>query len=284
MLRRMLTVFLLTLAVTVFLATVSAEEPKASRAFYNTFSDAEEEAVGRNAAAQTEKTIILLRDPVVEQYLDSVGQKVARASQRPQLQYHFMLVDTPSMNAYSFPGGYVYVNRGLFDFVESESELASVLAHEVGHIVAYHGMNDVARRMLVDRVRQEATKAGLLQEQQAQDILQRYGGPVVLFVDRKFSREEENEADLFALYDVQRAGWTPQGLITFLNRLSQFSGNPTLIEKLKRGHPLPADRVSLLRDELKQNPPPRKLTVDALPFRSAKSRLQGLPPAQMQPK
>jgi predicted Zn-dependent protease len=188
-------------------------------------------------------------------------------------------VNTDSVNAFSLPGGYVYVHRGILDFVLNESELAGVLAHEVGHVVAYHSMNDVARRALVDRVIYEGKKAGLLSDQQVTDMMERYGGPILLFVDRKFNREEESEADMFGFYNAIRAGYDPQGLIATLGRLSKFTGNPTLVEALLMNHPLPGERVQALREELKQNPPPTGLEKDSLAFRAAKLGMQSLLPA-----
>jgi predicted Zn-dependent protease len=255
-----------------------AEEPKVVKPLYNTFSDEEEMAMGRNAAQETEKQYQVLPDTILDVYLQHLGQKVAGASSRPQLKYHFKVVDTAAVNAFSLPGGYVYVHRGLLEFVETESELVGVVAHEVAHIVAYHSMNDVARRWLVDRLVYEGKKAGLVDDQQIQDVLERYGGPVLLFVDRKFSREEENEADLLGLYNAPRAGWDPQGLITFLSRLSQFASDPGLTELLLRRHPLPGDRVDALRAELKQYPPRPGLSKTSVTFRGMKARLKLLPP------
>ena len=256
-----------------------AEEPTPSKAIYNTFSDEEEMALGRKAAAETEKQMPILDAPLLTKYLNDVGQKVAQASRRPQLRYSFKIVNTDSVNAFSLPGGYVYVHRGILDFVLNESELAGVLAHEVGHVVAYHSMNDVARRALVDRGIYEGKKAGLLSDQQVTDMMERYGGPILLFVDRKFNREEESEADMFGFYNAIRAGYDPQGLIATLGRLSKFTGNPTLVEGLLMNHPLPRERVQALREELKQNPPPTGLEKDSLAFRAAKLGMKSLPPA-----
>jgi len=260
------------------LLPVRAEEPKALKPIYNTFSDEEEMAMGRNAAAQTEKQSPMLDDKLLETYLDYVGQKVAQASRRPQLQYHFKIVDKPSVNAFSLPGGYVYVHRGLLDFIENECELTGVLAHEIAHIVAYHSMNDLSRRMLVDRLISEGKKAGWLNDAQVQDVLQRYGGPVALFVDRKFSREEESEADLLGLYNTIRAGWDPEGLISFLGRLRRFSGDRDFAQSLLMKHPLPTERVQALRNELKLSPPPGNLDRGGFMFMGAKMRLRALPP------
>jgi len=255
-----------------------AVEPTPTKALYNTFTDEEEMEMGRKAAEETEKQMAILDAPLLTAYVTRLGQKVAQASRRPQLEYSFKIVNTATVNAFSLPGGYVYVHRGLIDFVQNESELAAVLAHEVGHVVAYHSMNDVARRYWVERGMYELKKAGALDDQQVSDMLQRFGGPIALFVDRKFSRTEESEADMLGIYNAVRAGYDPQGLVTTLARLSQFTGNPTLVEALLMNHPLPAERVEALRTELKQNPPPQGLAKDSLAFKAAKLNLKALPP------
>jgi len=255
-----------------------AEEPRASRAFYNTFSDAEEMTMGRSAAEDVEKTRPVLADAELTDDLNQVGQKMASASQRPQLEFQFQIVDSPSINAFSLPGGYVYVNRGLLEVVESEAELAGVLGHEVGHIVAFHSMNDVARQSWADRALSEAKKAGLTQDQQIQNLLEKYGGTALLFVNKKFSREEENEADLLGLYNTSRAGWDPNGLILFLNRLAHAGAGQDLYKMLLRNHPLPEDRVENLNSELKLSPPAKGLKKSSSAFRMMKDRLRMLPP------
>ena len=261
-----------------------AEEPTPARAFYNTFSDDEEMAMGRKAAEETDKQLPILVEPLLTAYVNHLGQKVAKESRRSEIQYSFKIVNTDAVNAFSLPGGFVYVNRGLLDYVNNESELAGVLAHEIGHVVAYHSMNDVARRALVDQGIYQLQKAGLVNDQQMADMMKRYGGPMLLFVDRKFSREEESEADMLGLYNAIRAGYDPQGLIGFLARLSQFIGNPSLVEGLLMNHPLPGERVKALRAELQEHPAPRGLEKDSIGFKAAKLQLKALPAPPPPPK
>jgi predicted Zn-dependent protease len=142
----------------------------------------------------------------------------------------------------------------------------------------------VARRALVDQGIYQLQKAGLVNDQQMADMMKRYGGPMLLFVDRKFSREEESEADMLGMYNVIRAGYDPQGLIGFLARLSQFIGNPSLVEGLLMNHPLPGERVKVLRAELKENPAPAGLTKDSIGFKAAKLQLKALPAPPPPPK
>jgi predicted Zn-dependent protease len=269
---------LLSLLVLIAGPLLRAEEPTPTKAFYNTFTDDEEMAMGRKAAQETDQQIAILDAPALNDYLNDLGRKIAKVSRRPQLEYNFKIVNTDTVNAFSLPGGFIYVNRGIIDFVQTESELAGVVAHEVGHVVAYHSMNDVARRYWVDQGMYQLKKAGVLDDKQVSDMIERYGGPILLFADRKFSREEESEADMLGLYNAIRAGYDPQGLVAALGRLSRFTGNPTLVEALLMNHPLPAERVQALRDELKQNPPPPGLEKDSAAFRAAKLQLKSLPP------
>jgi predicted Zn-dependent protease len=234
-------------------------------------------AMGREAAKDVEKKHQILQDAAVESHLRELGGRVAAASRRPNLNYQFRLVDNASVNAFSLPGGFVYVDRSLMDFVATESELAGVIAHEVGHVAAYHSMNDVARRRLVDRLMYEGEKAGLLTDQQIHSRLEQYGGAALLFVDRKFNREEENEADLLGLYNTERAGWDPEGLVTFPNRLTEFGADRDIVKLLLRRHPLPEERVAILKNELKEHPPRPDLARDSAAFRAVKERLKRLP-------
>jgi predicted Zn-dependent protease len=276
--RRSATLGAMVCLVALFRVPLGAEEPTPGKAIYNPFSDEEEMALGRRAADETDRQLSILGAPLLTAYVNHVGQRVAKASRRAQITYTFKIVNTDTVNAFSLPGGYIYVNRGLLDFVVNESELAGTLAHEVGHVVAYHSMNDVARRALVDQGIDQLKKAGVLNDQQFADTLQKYGGPILLFADRKFSREEESEADMLGMYDAIRAGYDPQGLISALGRLSRFTGNPTLVEALLMNHPLPGERVKALKAELGQNPAPAGLDKDSMAFRAAKLQLKALPP------
>jgi predicted Zn-dependent protease len=219
-----------------------AAEPKGTRPFYNRFTDDDEVRIGGSAAPDIEKRLPILHDLLLETYLDGIGHKLGEASQHPGFEFHFEIVDSPEINAFSISGGYIYVNRGLLSFVESEDELAGALGHEIGHVVAYHGTNDISRRALVAKAIEQGKKIRALDSQQAQDLLNRYGGPLALFAGRKFTRDEESQADLLAIYDCLRAGWNPNGLVAMLTRFGRYSGSPTLIEAIMQTHPSPQAR------------------------------------------
>ena len=105
----------------------------------------EEVAVGRTAADEIEKGLELLSDDLVTSYISDLGQAVAAESVRSSLTYHFTVVNTSEINAFALPGGFIYVNRGLIEAADNEDELVGVLGHEVAHVVARHGAEQVQR-------------------------------------------------------------------------------------------------------------------------------------------
>ena len=254
-----------------------AEEPTPTKAFYNTFTDEEEMAMGRKAAEETDKQMALLDSPLLTAYLNNLGQKVAQASRRPQIQYSFKIVNTDTVNAFSLPGGFIYVNRGLLDFVVNESELAGVLAHEVGHVVAYHSMNDVARRYWSTR---ECTNS----KRPACSMTSRWWiccsstavpccfSSIANSAARKNPRLTCSACTMPSAPGMTRKVWFPPS-----PALANFTGNPTLVEGLLMNHPLPGERVKALRAELQQNPAPKGLEKDSMAFRAAKVQLKALP-------
>ncbi len=110
-------------------------------------SESEEIAKGKELNDKLIKSTPLYQDKQLLAYIDKVGQKVAKHSDRPGLTYHFNIIDSPDINAFALPGGYIYVNRGLLAYLSSEAQLAAVLAHEIGHVAARHVVRqDVARK------------------------------------------------------------------------------------------------------------------------------------------
>ena len=100
---------------------------------------------GRRAALEIEKDLDLLSDDLVTSYMSELGQAIVVESQRSSLTYTFKVVDSEEINAFALPGGFIYVNRGLIEAADDEAELAGVIGHEIGHVVARHGAEQVQR-------------------------------------------------------------------------------------------------------------------------------------------
>jgi predicted Zn-dependent protease len=247
----------------------SAIEPKVTRAAYNLFSDQEEQVLGKKFASDTDKKIVALRIPALVSYLETIVKKLGAETQRPQLLYHISIVDSPQINAFSQPAGYVYVYRGLLEFAWDESELAGMLAHEISHVVARHNMNRLSRY----EVAQELAKRARAQGPKLQLT------PVEMTAwEGAFSRSEETEADLLGFYTMLRAGWDPAGLVSAFEGIRAFTGEPDLVSQILTTHPASAERSRYLTTELKIASPPDNLRHDSDAFQVMKRLLKALPP------
>ena len=111
-------------------------------------SENREKEIGLEEHEKVLESMTLFKDEKLLNYVTKVGNRVARVSHRPDLEYHFHIIDSPEINAFALPGGYVYINRGLLTYLNSEAELAAVLAHEIGHITARHAVQQQARGAL----------------------------------------------------------------------------------------------------------------------------------------
>jgi len=192
------------------------------------------------------------RNPCLQAYVAEVGRAVAGRSEMPDLPYRFTIVDSPIVNAFALPGGYVYVSRGLLALASNEAELASVLGHEVGHMVARHTAQRLTRAELLQAgqlllgVLGAATGAptGV-----ASDLLHQGGMAYI----QSFSREQEFEADLLGTRYMVRAGYDPRAVVSFLETLREHSQLEARMRCLPPGrvdqynimatHPRPIDRA-----------------------------------------
>jgi predicted Zn-dependent protease len=150
-------------------------------------SEKDEIELGRHAAGEIEKTLLLVQEPSVVKYMDDLGQSLVKSSTRKGITYTFKVVDSPEINAFALPGGYIYVNRGLIEAAETQDELAGVLAHEIGHVVARHGADQAMRAGMVQTGL--GALGGLLGRGTSSSISQMAAQMVAQGVFMKFSRQ-----------------------------------------------------------------------------------------------
>lgn len=184
-------------------------------------TQAREKEIGREEHEKVLASMALFTDEQLLNYVIEVGNKVARVSHRPDLEYTFTIIDSPEINAFALPGGYVYVNRGLLTFMNSEAELAAVIAHEIGHITARHAVQQQARGKLAQTaatvggfVTAVATGSGYVGSQisQVASIWAQTGLS-------GFGREAELEADSLAAEYLVNAGYDPAAMIEVITVL-----------------------------------------------------------------
>jgi predicted Zn-dependent protease len=254
-------------------------------------SEEQEVALGREVAAQVEAGLPMLSDGLVEGYVNGLGQRLARGSGRPNLAYTFRVVDVAEVNAFALPGGHIFVQRGLLDVVATEMELAGVLAHEVGHVVARHAAKQVGRQRVLEAgsgVLSQALGGGPAQAQGQGDqpgLTQVAINLLANGVLLKYSRDQEDEADQLGFSGAVKSGYDPRGLITFLQTLlARQRDNPGALAQLFATHPPSEERVHALSARWWAQRPPAGLIVDSPEFHRMKAHLATLAPPRPMPK
>lgn len=284
-----------TLATLVPLLLVLAFAPARARAAswddLIAISEEQEIALGREVAAQVQSKLPMLSDGLVVSYVNGLGQRLARSSGRPNLPYTFRVVDVAEVNAFALPGGHIFVQRGLLDVVNTEMEVAGVLAHEVGHVVARHAARQVGRQRMLEAgagVLSQALGGGQGQAQGPGDqpgltrvAINLLANGVLL----KYSRDQEDEADQLGFTGVVKAGYDPRGLISFLQTLLALQReNPNALAQLFATHPPSEERIHALSARWWTQRPPQGLIVDSPDFHRMKAHLATLPPPRPMPK
>ena len=235
----------------------------------NIFTDEEEMQFGKAFVARHEQQVTLYNDPVVTDYINSLGQSLVRSSKRSNIRYTFKVVDTKGVNAYAVPGGYIYVHLDLIREAKNESELAAVLGHEIGHIVGRHSMKrltqvygiEILKQVIVDEDSSGVKK--LITEILSAGLLFRY------------SRDHEREADFYGVQNVYDAGIHPDGAATFFETLSELHGRkPSALEGFLSSHPVSSERAMNVRSQIRGFAQRSGLRRDSSYFQGIKRRIR----------
>jgi predicted Zn-dependent protease len=208
-------------------------------------SPQKERSIGAEAARQIESQARIVRGPVAD-WVNAIGQRLAAVSSH-EFQYSFKVIDSPEINAFALPGGYVYVFTGLRKVAQTDDELAAVLAHEITHAEQHH----FARQY------KKASKRGALLTVASiavglPNIAQQVVGLVDFSMSQKYSRTHEFEADHIGLERMTRAGFKPAGMVSLLQKLSQENGKSSRLDKWFGSHPDSPQRVATVQQEAAQ--------------------------------
>ncbi len=205
-------------------ACTPVRNPATGEVQYTSMTPAEEAKLGRKEHPKILKSFGgAYDDPQLAAYVEKVGQRVARVSDTPQLEFTFTLLDTPVVNAFALPGGYVYVTRGLLALVNNEAELAGVLGHEIGHVAARHAALRYDQALLGQIGALGATILGavLLGDNGAR-LGADLGNLAATAYVQGYSRKQEFEADELGIRYLVRAGYDARAMATFLETLERY--------------------------------------------------------------
>ena len=195
----------------VTLAGCSTNPATGKQSFTGFMSPAEERSIGAKEHPKLVKAFGgEYRDPVLKRYLDGLGLLLQSTSEQPKPPFTFTLLDSPVINAFAVPGGYVYITRGLMALANDEAELAGVVAHEIGHVTARHTAERVSRGMLAN------IGAAVLGVVVGQPLLSNAARLAAGAYIQGYSRDQEFEADQLGVRYLTRAGFDPQAMASFL--------------------------------------------------------------------
>ena len=235
-------------------------------------SASQEAQMGAEEDKSVEASLGYYEDPALQAYVTQVGQKLAAVTEEPNLGWHFHVVDSPEVNAFAVPGGYIYVTRGILAVVNNEAQLAGVMGHEEGHVTARHTAQQITRSQIASI----GLGVGSLL---SSDIRQAAGlastGLQLLFL--KFSRGNETQADELGVRYTSRANWDPREIpATYqaLGRLQAKSGSA--VPNFLATHPDPGNREETTRALAQQAIAGKDVKTLRVATAEYKSHIQGM--------
>ena len=223
--------------------TAKATEPEFN---WKNPSKEEEISLGREIAGNLLGAAPLVKDAALQKYVNSVGRWVASQSERPDLPWHFGVIESDDINAFAAPGGYIMLTKGLYRKLSNEAQLAGVLGHEIGHVVKKHQLKVLQKQQLLN------IGAGFLSDKYAKDnkLVSKAIGSGAEISARSLDKSAEYEADRLGLSYATRAGYEPYGLTDVLQTLGQTNKNDGSVALLFKTHPHPDDRLVALGDAI----------------------------------
>jgi predicted Zn-dependent protease len=228
----------------VLAAIACAVNPVSGKKELMFFSEQQEIAMGQETDRQIRQQFGIYGDKALNEYVNRVGQSMVPHSHRPNLEHHFSVLDTPVVNAFAAPGGYIYVTRGILALMNSEAELAVVLGHEMGHVAARHSVKQLSGQMLA--------QIGLVVGSIVSKDIRKFAGLAgigmqLLFL--KFSRNDEYQADSLGVSYARQAHYSPGEMLRFFSALENMSGDSTShkIPAFLSTHPMTKDRIAKVK-------------------------------------
>jgi len=234
-------------------------------------------AIGRSNADSLNAALPLLHDSSVTRYITALGDRIASRTTRRDLPWTFYVVNTPAVNAFALPGGFIYVNRGLIEATSSEAELAGALAHEIGHVIERHAVKQMQSEMAARTGLSMACSLTHACKSDISHALIELGSDAAF---ARYSRHDEAQADSEAVENTFRAGIDPRGVPALFEKLLQRrEQDPTPLDGWFSDHPLEETRIRHSQQLIASIDPEELLglEVDSPDYRAMKRQLRQLP-------
>ncbi len=233
----------------------------------------QEVALGQAMAHEVDSTEKALPDPQWQAYLNEVGQKLVSVCDRKDIQYRFTVIQSDQINAFAAPGGYVYFYTGVLSMMDNEAEMAAVMAHEISHVVARHGAKRLQATMGA------AMAYELVMGDSKSKTFQAAVGVGMNLLFAGYSRENEREADEYAVTYMVRAGYDPAAMETMFDKLASSGTTSNAFEKLVSSHPETQERIANTKETIRRHSPmPANLQLGTQKYEQMKKRLPVIKP------
>jgi beta-barrel assembly-enhancing protease len=240
-------------------------------------SQQQEVQLGAEQAQQVNAQLPIVQDPVINRYLNILGDSLAHVTSRADLDWHFYMVNTNDFNAFALPGGYIYVNRGVAERSDKMNQFASVIAHEIGHVVLRHSVKQMEQ---MQGANLGVTVACVLTSVCNSGLAQAGINVAGQAVFAKFSRDDEAQADAAGVDEMVRAGVNPNGMPEMFEKLlAERQSRPSALETWFTDHPLEEQRIQATRERVSGVNPAilRTLTSNTQAFNDFRARVRALP-------
>jgi hypothetical protein len=244
---------------------------------WNMFSPQQDIEVGKRAAADAQKQLVLCNDPKIDAYLNQLGARLASKLPTGGVQYpwEFHCVNDKAINAFALPGGYVFVNRGAMEAVDNESQLAGIMAHELSHVALRHGTNQATKAHLLQGILGFA--GGIFGDSTSGTLLTGLGVFAAGGVLLRYSRTAESEADVLGTQVLYDSGYDPRALAQFFEKLEAESKGKNPPEFFS-DHPNPEHRAERVDEEIRKlGGVPPNAKRDSAEFEAIKREVLALP-------
>ena len=267
--RRIPVVFVAFLIFGLFLFNCATTGPGGKKSLI-LISTRQEVAIGESLVEDIESKNKVTQDSILADYVNWLGQKIASLSDRKDIEYHFKVLESEEINAFACPGGFIYIYSGLLKNMDNEAQLAGVLAHEIGHVVARHS---------VKRLQQVLGLQVLLSLAlgESSELTQRAVATGIGVILQGYSRQNEFEADYNGAYYMTKAGYNPEGMIQLFGKFEEMEEGRknAFLDQLLASHPPTPDRIAKVKEHIKLfDLGGKKLVFGEEDYKKTKSRLK----------